>query len=165
MTIEYPDNTQLLITRVIQASPERVFGALTDSDQMARWIWGESAPGVEVTCDARVGGRWSAYMDAPETDTMEWPGDRYGMRGVFVVVDRPERIVYTLNWDAPVGYNVDVDLSTVTDEAVVIELREREGQTLMMFRHVGIPDDGVSVQEHAKGVDSTLDTLERVLGE
>lgn len=165
MTIEYPDGTQLLITRMIHASPEHVFDAFTDADKMARWIWGDAAPGIEVTCEAQVGGRWSAYMAAPKTDSMEWRGDRYGMRGVFAVVDRPERIVYTLNWDAPVGYNIGVDPSTLTDEAVVVDLRPVDGGTLLTFRHVGIPDDGISVQEHAKGVDSTLDTLEAFISD
>jgi uncharacterized protein YndB with AHSA1/START domain len=102
-------------------------------------------------------------MDAPEKDSMPWPGKKYGMRGVFAVVDRPERIVYTLNWDAPVGYNVGVDPFTLTDEAVVVDFKPNDDGTVVMFHHVGIPDDGVSVQEHATGVDATLDTLEKLL--
>jgi uncharacterized protein YndB with AHSA1/START domain len=164
MAIEFPDGTQLVITRTVARSPERVFEAFTDSEQMARWIWGPNAPGAEVVCDARVGGRWSAYMDAPEGESQQWPGEKHGMRGVFAVVDRPERIVYTLNWDAPVGYNVGVDPSTLTDEAVVIDFKPSGEGTIIAFRHLGIPDDGVSVHEHAKGVDATLDTLEQLLG-
>lgn len=163
MAVEFADGTQLIITRTLPASPDRVFEAFTDAEQMSRWMWGPDAPGSEVSSDPRVGGRWSAYMDAPAEDSMPWPGEKYGMRGVFAVVDRPKRIVYTLNWDAPVGYNVGVDPSTLTDEAVVIDLRPNDDGTGVTFRHLGIPDDGVSVQEHAKGVDSTLDTLEKLL--
>lgn len=161
--IEYPDGTQLMITRTIAASPDALFAAFTDPDLMVQWIWGDGAHGVVVESDPRVGGRWSAYMDAPEEAGMEWPGDSYGMRGVFVVVDRPERLAYTLNWDAPVGYNVGVDPTTLTDEAVVVDFREVDRGTTITFRHVGIPDDGVSAPEHAKGVDATLDTLERIV--
>lgn len=161
--IEYPDGTQVLITRTIAAGRDALFGAFTDADVMARWMWGENAPGVVVESDPRVGGGWSAYMDAPDGDGMVWPGESYGMRGIFVVVDRPERLAYTLNWDAPVGYNVGVDPATLTDEAVVVDFREAGDGTELTFRHIGIPDDGVSAPEHASGVDATLDVLERLL--
>lgn len=162
MTTTYPDGTQLEITRQFTASPDRIFDALTDPVVMTRWIWGANASGVAVNTDPKIGGRWSAYMDAPEGDD-SWPGSSWGMRGLYAVVDAPERLVYTINWDAPVGYNQDVDPSTLTDEVVVVDLVPRDGGTEMVFRHLGIPDDGVSAPEHAKGIDATLDTLEQVL--
>jgi uncharacterized protein YndB with AHSA1/START domain len=40
VAIEYPDGTQLIITRTLPASPDRVFEAFTDAEQMSRWMVG-----------------------------------------------------------------------------------------------------------------------------
>lgn len=164
MTIEYPDGTQLVITKEFAAPPARVFKAFTDADVMKGWIWGDDPSGVQVESDPRVGGRWTAYVDAKEGDD-SWPGDRWGMCGVYAVVDAPTRIVYTLHWDAPVGYNIGDDVGLLTDEAVVVDLRSTDTGTEVKFRHIGIPDDRVAAHEHARGVANTFETLERLLSD
>ena len=130
---------------------------------MAAWIWGDDPAGIEVTSDARVGGTWSAFIDAPPGDGRR-SGDRYGMREVYAVVDAPARLVYTLHWDAPVGYNEGVGAGEVADEAVIVDFTTEPGGTTVVFHHVGIPDDGRSAAEHGRGVAATLATLARVVG-
>ena len=57
---------QLVIERILKASPERVFDAFTDPEQLMKWWWpnGFTCPAAEV--DLRVGGRYRLAM--------EWPG-------------------------------------------------------------------------------------------
>jgi len=158
--IDHPDGTQVRITRTFPADPDRVFRAFTDAREMTRWIWGDDAANVAVSSDARIGGTWSASIDAPPGDD-SWPGDRYGMCGVYAVVDVGSRLVYTLHWDAPVGYNLGG--AVVADEAVIVDFTPAEDGTTVVFRHIGIPDDGVSAAEHGRGVATTFDALAQTL--
>lgn len=83
---------QLVIERVIHASPERVFDAFTDPTQLTQWWWpnGFTCPAAEV--DLRVGGGYRLAM--------EWPGSipaeaqfSHHMGGEYFEIDRPHRLV------------------------------------------------------------------------
>ena len=79
---------EVAITRVFDAPRELVFKAWTDAGHMAQW-WGPKMftnPVCEV--DARPGGTIYIVMRAPD-------GVEYPMRGVFLEVVEPERIVFT----------------------------------------------------------------------
>src|ERR1035437_8783804 len=53
---------QLVLKRTIKASPERIFDAFTDPDQLKKWWWpnGFTCPAAEV--DLRVGGTHRLVM-------------------------------------------------------------------------------------------------------
>ncbi len=55
---------QVLITRIFEASRERVFTAWTDPDELAAWYGPEhmDAPRERIHIDLRVGGRWELTM-------------------------------------------------------------------------------------------------------
>ena len=55
---------QILITRIFDASRERVFSAWTDPDELAAWYGPEHmhAPRERIHIDLRVGGRWELTM-------------------------------------------------------------------------------------------------------
>ena len=72
-------------------------------------------------------------------------------------------MIYTLHWDGPVGYNQNG--GEVLDEAVIVEFAGLNDATLLTFRHIGIPPDGVSAAEHSRGVDATFDDLVAFLAE
>ena len=78
---------ELSLTRRVSAPPEIVFRAWTDAKQLAEW-WGPRGftnPRCEV--DARVGGAIRIDMRAPD-------GVVYPMRGRFVEIDEPHRLVF-----------------------------------------------------------------------
>jgi uncharacterized protein YndB with AHSA1/START domain len=54
----------VLITRIFEASRERVFRAWTDPDELAAWYGPEhmEAPRGRIHIDLRVGGRWELTM-------------------------------------------------------------------------------------------------------
>lgn len=54
---------QLVIERTLKSSPERVFDAFTDPDQLTKWWWptGFACPAAEV--DLRVGGKYVQARD------------------------------------------------------------------------------------------------------
>jgi uncharacterized protein YndB with AHSA1/START domain len=82
------------LSRIIQASPQRVFEAMTDPEQVAAW-WGPkgfSCP--EVTLDVRVGGGYRIAMQPPE-------GELFHLVGEYIDVQPPFRLAYTFRWEPP----------------------------------------------------------------
>jgi uncharacterized protein YndB with AHSA1/START domain len=81
---------ELIVIRVLDASPETVFQAWTDPKQMARW-WGPNCftnPVCEL--DPRPGGAWRIVMRAPD-------GVEYECGGIYREVVPPERLVFSNN--------------------------------------------------------------------
>ncbi len=161
MTFSNPDGTQAVVSRVLHAPVTRVFRAFTDPDDMAAWMWGPLAANTVAEVDLRVGGRYRVTIDATP-DRGEWPGDRWSVGGVYVIVAPDERLVYTVHWDAPVGYNED-PTGPVFDEVMLVDFTPAEEGTRLDIRHVGIPDDGVSAAEHGRALASTVDYLAAVV--
>ena len=83
---------QLVIERTLPASPERVFDAFTDPDQLTQWWWpnGFTCPAAEV--DLRVGGTYRLARQWPDFIPT---GDRFShhMGGEYFEIDRPHRLV------------------------------------------------------------------------
>lgn len=87
LSSQLPDRSlELSLTRILEASRERVFRAWTT--QLPLW-WGPHGM-VTPVCemDLRPGGIFRTVMRAPD-------GTEYPTRGVFLEVLAPERIVFT----------------------------------------------------------------------
>lgn len=80
----------LLVRRTIRANAERVFDAWTDPVQVAQWWGPEHVSGHSVTMDLVVGGAYRIGNRLPD-------GSDVWIHGVFEVVERPTRLVYTWN--------------------------------------------------------------------
>jgi len=82
------------MSRALPARRSRVFSALTEPDELAKW-WGPNgftAPSVEI--DLRVGGAYRIAMQPPE-------GELFYLVGEFREVDPPARLSYTFRWEDP----------------------------------------------------------------
>jgi uncharacterized protein YndB with AHSA1/START domain len=78
---------QIVVTRVFDASPEVVFRAWTDPEQIVRW-WGPNGFTTSIhEMDVRPGGVWRFVMHGPD-------GTDYDNKVVYVEVDPPRRLVY-----------------------------------------------------------------------
>ena len=112
------------ITRVLEASRERVWREWTEPERFADWFGGPDAevPPSSVSMDVRKGGSWRATMFAgPGRRQIHW-------RGEYREVAEPERLVFTLT-DQP-GDDV-YELVTV----VLTDLGD--GRTEMYFEQRG----------------------------
>ena len=79
---------QIVITRVFQATRERVFQAWTQRDQVERW-WGPNGFSVTIDeMDVRPGGTWRFTMHGPD-------GVDYANLIVYDEVSPPERLTFT----------------------------------------------------------------------
>jgi len=132
------------VEREIPVPPEDVFDAWTDPESLSIWM---APPPIEVgeaECDPQVGGRFRIVMVDP-TGAME----HYG---VYEVVDRPHRLVFS--WRAE-------HLGTL-ETRVRVELTPTDTGTRMVIEHEGLP---VEVQPpHAQGWGGIADKLAAVLG-
>jgi uncharacterized protein YndB with AHSA1/START domain len=84
----------LELQSVVDAPQERVFTALTESAEVARW-WGPLGYTMaEIDLDLRVGGRYRFTMQPPG-------GDPFHLAGEFLDIKPPRRLVYTFGYEEP----------------------------------------------------------------
>lgn len=146
----------IVLDRVVAAPVDRVWSAFTEPDAMAAWMWAGLGANPRATADVRPGGRYRVAIDE-EPGQGGWASGERAIEGVYAVVEPPRRLVFTLHWDAPVGYNQQG--RAVPDECVILELTELAVGTRVMYRHLGVPDDGVSAAAHQAGDSAALDRL------
>ena len=79
---------------IVPASPQRVFEAMTDPEQVAQWWGPEGFTCPEVILDARVGGAYRIAMQPPE-------GELFHVTGEYLEVQPSTRLSYTFRWEPP----------------------------------------------------------------
>ncbi len=77
----------IVTTRILDASPERVFTAWSDPDLLARWWGPEGFTNSFQEFDLKPGGQWHFTMHGPD-------GMDFQNQSVFVEVTAPERMVF-----------------------------------------------------------------------
>ncbi len=138
-----------------------MFAAWTDPADLARWIWASLGKNVWAEVDLRMGGAYRIYSQV-KGGTHQGE-DWSGMCGIYTDVEPARRLAFTLHWDADVGYNAAGALTL--DEAMIVTFAPDGDGTRMTFTHVGIPDDGQSVQAHRAGVAESFDMLADVVAD
>lgn len=137
----------LHLERIVPAPRERVFAACIDPEQLARW-WGPAdftSSGVEL--DARAGGRYRIRMQPPE-------GEAFHLRGEFVEIDPPRRLVYTFEWEQP-------DPDDLETTVMLSFLEHDTGTTVVLDQGPFATDPRRAL--HETGWTETLERLERFL--
>lgn len=122
----------------IGARPETIFPFLTDPELFARWSG-------RATLDPRPGGIFRSEVDGEHV-----------ARGEYVIVDPPNRVVFTWGWEAD-GSPVPPGSSTV--EITLIADGEH---TIVRLIHRDLPDKE-SADAHALGWEHYLERL-RIAG-
>jgi len=120
----------------IAASPETVFAFFTEPELLTRWL------AVEADLDPRPGGRcWQTHVD---------DGVRYRMRGEFVEVERPTRVVFTWGFEGSTIGNLP------GSSTVEVTLRPDGDGTHLTLVH---RDLTVARDDHDRGWDEMLGRL------
>lgn len=123
------ESTGSRVSRMFAAPPESVFDAWVAPASFAAW-WGGSeieVPLDSLSMDVRPGGRWKATMILGTDIPGQLLHGEFHMRGEFVEVDRPNKLVLTMT-DEPTGD--ERELLTVSFTAV-------DGGTQMLFSQTG----------------------------
>ena len=114
----------ITITRVFDASRERVWQEWTEPERFADWFGGSEAevPVSTVSMDVRPGGKWRATMFAePGRREIHWKGE-------YREVVEPERLVLTIS-DQPGDDAWELVTVVLTDLG--------DGRTEMLFEQRG----------------------------
>ncbi|MBS1825763.1 MAG: SRPBCC domain-containing protein [Acidobacteria bacterium] len=118
---------EIVETIEIRAKAERIFAALTNPEERARWWWG--AKGVfEITgmeSDLRVGGKW-------KMSGVGAGGRAINVVGEYKMIDPPRALEFTWlpDWQEGVGETV-----------VRWDLEEKDGVTVVRLRHWGFASE------------------------
>ena len=141
----------LHISRFIRAPREKVYDAFVNPELLAKWKGPRGMSVPEVNVDARPGGKWRLVMVSPE-------GTRMMVGGVFRELRKPERLVYTWQWEQGVLPGVET--------LIEVDFVAKDGGTELKMHHSGFPASAAGVRDgHAYGWDSTLNKLNDLLDE
>jgi uncharacterized protein YndB with AHSA1/START domain len=106
----------LVVTTIIEASPQEVFPYLVQPDLLVRWL------GSWVDVDPQPGGEFATDMGETQ------------VRGSYLTVDPPYRVVFT--WGIPGNETLPAGSTTVE-----IVLRPEGDATVVELTHRDLPDD------------------------
>jgi uncharacterized protein YndB with AHSA1/START domain len=150
LKVTTPSDLEIVMTRVFDAPRDLVFEAHTSCEHMSKW-WGPRK--YEVTsCDIdfRPGGAWRIVHLGPDGV------DEHGFRGEFREIVRPERIVWTFEYEGMPGH---ISVDTLT-------LEEHDGKTTLTATSVfdNVEDrDGMLQSGMESGAAETWDRLAEYL--
>ena len=88
--IDFPQPKQMRLTRWFPAPVELLWTFWTDPAHIVRWFGPESAEERKVDADLRIGGAWGVDFHAY--------GGLRRVRGVYLELDAPHRLVSTWAW-------------------------------------------------------------------
>jgi uncharacterized protein YndB with AHSA1/START domain len=150
LTVEKQGERQIRCERVFEAPREKIYAAMTDPDLIPKW-WGPHGTTTRVEeMDVQVGGRWRFVGSDSEH------GDQ-GFQGTYRVLDGPDRVAQTFEWDGMPGY-ISVDDSTLEDLG--------DGRTRIVTTstfHFTEERDGMLSSGMEGGMGETYDRLEELL--
>jgi uncharacterized protein YndB with AHSA1/START domain len=114
LKVTTPSDREIVMTRVFDAPRDLVFEAHTSCEHMSHWWGPRKYEVIRCEMDFRPGGAWRIAHRGPD-------GEEYGFRGEFREIVRPERIVWTFEYEGMPGH-VSVD---------TLSLDEQDGKTVL----------------------------------
>lgn len=107
LTVTTPSDREIVMTRVFDAPRELVFEAHSSSEHLSQWWGPRRFDIVKCEVDFRPGGAWLVAHRGPD-------GQEHVFHGEFREIVRPERIVWTFEWDGMPGH-ISVDTLTLEE--------------------------------------------------
>jgi uncharacterized protein YndB with AHSA1/START domain len=132
----------------VAASPEAVFDAFVDPEQLARW-WGPKGFTISnLDFPARVGEAYRIEMKPPD-------GDSFFLTGEFVEVEAPARLAFTFRWEDPDPDDVE--------NTARLSLRQAGNSTDVRLAQGPFRTEA-RLALHREGWGDSFDKLERLFG-
>ena len=135
------DEVTLVITRLFDASPARVFDAWLVREEWQAWIGPEGMSCEVPLLEPRVGGSYRLTMKLSSGETIP-------VAGIFKVIDRPNTLVFTWGRDGDPSRN----------SLVTLTFAKKGDQTELTLRQEGL-GTAENRDAHDKGWNSTLNKL------
>ena len=134
------------LTRTINAPIEKVYDALTQSEQLTKWFAPEGMTIPVADMPSKAGEPYKVCMANDK-------GEQYCSVGTITELDKPNKVAMTWKWDEmPDAYEttLTMSLNAMGDD-----------KTEIMLVHDGFKDEK-DAGEHNKGWDSCLNRLEKL---
>jgi uncharacterized protein YndB with AHSA1/START domain len=140
-----PEDTTLELRREFAARPTAVFDAWMTREEWAAWIGPEGMKCEVPTLEPRVGGRYEITMHLGN-------GQVIPVSGVFKIIERPKRLVFSWGWNG----------DPARQSLITLEFHARGAGTELVLRQEGLGTTA-NRDDHGKGWNSALNKLERHL--
>jgi uncharacterized protein YndB with AHSA1/START domain len=137
----------LRLERIIRAPVAEVFEAWTVPEKIASWWGPEYATIPDYSIDVRPGGKWRTVMQTPD--------GRPEVSGVYRVIEKNKRIVFTWAWkqeDGSRGHETEVEVTF-----------EPAGKNTKLTLVQSVFVETVHRDRHGEGWTSTFNSLEQYL--
>jgi uncharacterized protein YndB with AHSA1/START domain len=138
-------NVTLVVRKLIQATPERLFDAWTAPAQLQKWWGPEGVTCIDPEVDLRVGGRYRIGNRLPD-------GKILWIAGEFEIIEPPRRLTYSWRLEGVPGET----------ERVTVRFESRGSATEVVVTHERIPNETLRDQ-HQYGWRGCLDGLAEYL--
>jgi uncharacterized protein YndB with AHSA1/START domain len=149
LEVTTPSDKEIRMTRVVDAPRDLVFEAHSSCEHMSNWWGPRKYEFASCELDFRPGGKWRIVHRAEGEEDQ-------GFRGEFREIVRPERIVWTFEWEGMPGH---ISVDTLT-------LEELDGKTRITANSVfdTVEDrDGMLQSGMEEGAAETYDRLDEYL--
>ena len=91
------EQLEVVTSRTFKATPERLWAALTNTEQIPKW-WGPAVMKTVVEKnDVKVGGAWRCVSTAPD-------GKVHAFRGEYKEIDEPHKLVRSFEYEPMAGH-------------------------------------------------------------
>lgn len=140
-------------SRLVRASPERVFEALVDRDALVRWLPPQGMTGHFEHFDPRAGGSYRlvlTYADGT-AGAGKSSSDSDVVEASFVEVTAGERVVQAVEFESE-------DPAFAGTMLVTWQLSPTRRGTTVQVRAEGVPP-GITAEAHVAGMESSLANL------
>jgi len=148
-----PDQDAIVSEIQIAAPPERVFKALSDAGELARWFGNPECPTKSWQMDARVGGRYG-YSTGKGSTAVNGVS-AFECHGEILECEPPRVLVYT--WIA--NWHDDTAQRTV----VRWELTPKQGGTHVKVTHSGLASLPVARKDYSGGWIGVVEMLKKFI--
>jgi uncharacterized protein YndB with AHSA1/START domain len=129
----------VVVRRTIAASPDVLFDAWLDPISLSQWMRPGSIDSTQARVDPRVGGEYEVIMRNDTTPIRHC--------GVYRVIDRPRRLVFT--WESPPTEN--------RETLVTVDFIPKGKATEIVVTHELLPES--ARPSHANGWTSGIEKL------
>jgi len=138
----------LTITRRLRASPQKVYAAWTDAENLVQWFaTGQAKPGsIKADLDVRAGGRYRVSFINDKS------GEYFEVGGLYRDVVPNTRLQFTWAWHS----------TPERESLITIEFKPDAAGTLMIFQQEQFADQ-TARDNHERGWNTFFDVLEQVV--
>ena len=143
-----PGRDPVTISSVFKVSPQRLFKAWTEPDELKKWFGPEGMECTIAEMDLRTGGSYRFSIRNNE-------GGTHVVGGVYQEIRPPEKLVYTWQWEnLPDFEGVEM--------LVTLDFGENGNETELTLTQEKLPDEKAR-DAHNQGWNGCLDCLEKFL--